>query len=255
MDRVDPSRFSEPAIQRPDEPEYRKRIEDYFNSSVGTTTERLENFVKYVPRQVLTRFLYRYEIFRRILNVHGSIIECGVLFGGGLMAWAQLSAILEPLNHQRRVIGFDTFGGFVAIDPQDQRGTSSFLQPGAYAVDSYTDLNTAISLFDANRSLGHIPKVEIVKGDICSTLPGFLDRNPHTIVSLLYLDLDLFQPTRAALQHLVPRMPKGSVIAFDQLNSGAWPGETLAVIDALGIRNLRIERCPFETTRSFAVLD
>jgi hypothetical protein len=251
----DPARFREPNIQRPDEAEYRKCLEAYFNTSVGTIAERLENFPKYVPRQMLTQFLYRYEIFRRILTVHGSIIECGVLFGGGLMAWAQLSSILEPVNHQRRIIGFDTFDGFVDIAQEDRRGTSSFLRPGAYAVDSYGDLQTAISLFDANRFLGHIAKVEIVKGDIRHTLPDFVERNPHTVVSLLHLDLDLFEPTRAALEHLVPRMPKGSIIAFDQLNSSDWPGETIAALDTLGVRNLRIERCAFETTRSFAVLE
>ena len=74
-------------------------------------------------------------------------------------------------------------------------------------------------------------------------------------LALLYVDLDLYEPTKAALEHLVPRMPKGSIIAFDQLNSSAWPGETTAVLQTLGIRNLRIERVPFETARSFAVLD
>ena len=255
MNQPDPSRFREPAIQRPGETDYRQRLEQYFNGSVGSTAERLENFAKYVPRQVLTQFLYRYEIFKRILTVHGSVVECGVLFGGGLMSWAQLSAILEPVNHQRRIIGFDTFGGFVDIAAEDQRGTSSFLQPGAYAVDSYADLQTAISLFDSNRFLGHIPKVETVKGDIRNTLPEFIERNPHLVVSLLYLDLDLFEPTRAALEQLVPRMPKGGVIAFDQLNSAAWPGETTATLATLGVRNLRIERCPFETARCFAVLE
>ena len=100
-----------------------------------------------------------------------------------------------------------------------------------------------------------IPKVELVKGDICQTLPQYLETHPHLIVSLLYVDLDLYEPTRAALEQLVPRMPKGSIIAFDQLNSSAWPGETSSVLQRLGIRNLRIERVPFEIARSFAVLD
>ena len=54
--------------------------------------KKISNFTKFVPRQNLTYFLAKYEIFKKILNVNGSIIECGVLFGGGLMTFAQLSA-------------------------------------------------------------------------------------------------------------------------------------------------------------------
>jgi Macrocin-O-methyltransferase (TylF) len=255
MTQDEASRFKETKIQAPEESDYRRSVGGYFEGSVCTTTEKLENFAKYVPRQALTQFLYRYEMFKRILLVQGSIIECGVLFGGGVMAWAQLSAILEPINHQRRVIGFDTFGGFVGIAPEDQKGTSSYLQPGAYAVDSYEDLEKGAALFDANRFLKHIPKVELVKGDISQTAPKYVEDNPHTVVSLLYVDLDLFEPTKAALQTFVPRMPKGAIIAFDQVNSPAWPGETIAVLDTLGVRNLRLERVPFETARCFAVLE
>jgi hypothetical protein len=255
MSQDDPSRFKETKIQSPKEGEYRRSLGDYFVRGVGTTTEKLENFAKYLPRQALTTFLYRYEMFKRVLTVHGSIVECGVLFGGGLMAWAQLSAILEPVNHQRRIIGFDTFSGFAGLAEEDRTGTSSYLRKGEYAVDSYEDLLQAIALFDSNRFLSHIPKVDLVKGDVGKTLPEYLTSHQHLVVSLLYLDFDLFEPSRIALEHLVPRMPKGGIIAFDQLNSTAWPGETLAVLRTLGIRSLRIERCPFESARSFAILD
>ena len=221
MTKQDPSRFKEPKIQAGEESDFRRALGDYFDRSVGSTTEKLENFAKYVPRQVLTPFLYRYEMFKRVLSVQGSVVECGVLFGGGLMAWAQLSAILEPMNHQRRIIGFDTFDGFVGISEEDEKGTSSFLNKGDYAVDSYDDLKEGIGLYDANRFLRHISKVELVKGNICQTLPQYLEAHPHLVVSLLNVDFDLFEPTKVALEHLVPRMPKGAIIAFDQLNSSA----------------------------------
>jgi len=55
--------------------------------------EIVEDFTKYVPRQILARFLVRNELFKMVLNIKGSIIECGIFRGGGLMAWAQLSSI------------------------------------------------------------------------------------------------------------------------------------------------------------------
>lgn len=255
MTEEDRSRFKEAKAQTPMEVVYRRSLEDYFCQSIGTAVEKLENFAKYVPRQRLTRFLGYYEMFKRIVSVQGSIVECGVLFGGGLMAWAQLSAILEPLNYQRRIIGFDTFAGFTEVSKEDEKGTSQFLHRGGLAVDAHEDLLQAVALYDSNRFLGHIPKVELVKGDICKTVPEYLESHPHIVVSLLYLDVDVFKPTRAAIEHFVPRMPKGAIIAFDELNSQAWPGETIAALNSIGIRNLRIERFAFDTMPSFAVLD
>ena len=57
-------------------------LSDLFETSSFSTLERLLNFPLYVPRQNLTTFLVKYEIFKRILNVHGSILEGGVGFGG-----------------------------------------------------------------------------------------------------------------------------------------------------------------------------
>ena len=98
---------------------YREALEEYFRESPGTFTEKLENFTKYVPRQNMARFLARYEIFQKIVEVQGSIVECGVLFGGGLMGFANLSVILEPYNFQRRIIGFDHFSGFPDVAAED----------------------------------------------------------------------------------------------------------------------------------------
>ena len=82
------SRFKEKQYNTKKDYEYLEGLEKYFEKSIGTNVEKLQNFAKYVPRQNLTTFLTRYEIFKKILDVPGSIIECGVLFGGGLMTFA-----------------------------------------------------------------------------------------------------------------------------------------------------------------------
>jgi hypothetical protein len=176
-----------------------------------------------------------------------------VFNGAGLMTWATLSSIYEPLNHLRRVIGFDSFKGFVAIGPEDQAGNEHAIEGGLFA-DSFDDLQECVRVFDIYRPLGHIPKVELVRGDAIETIPAYLEKNGHLVLSLLYLDFDLYEPTRQAITHLVPRMPRGAIIAFDQLNQRHWPGETRAVIDTLGLASLKLERFPFQPQISFAVL-
>lgn len=234
--------------------DYLEALEAYFDASPGTTLEKLENFAKHVPRTAVLRMLVKYELFKQVLEVQGSIVECGVLHGGGLMTWANLSAILEPANHQRKVIGFDTFSGFPAISEQDRRSVSDFIGAGQLAADSYDNLLEGIRIFDMSRYLGHIGKVELVKGDISQTIPEYVERSQHLVVSLLYLDVDLFEPTRIALRHLVPRMPKGAILAFDELNMPTWPGETQAVLSELGLRGLAVRRSAMGTAISYAVI-
>jgi len=79
----DMSRFNEPGTSTKIELDYRLLLENYYAESIGSNVEKLGNFAKYVPRQTLTRFLSKYELFKKVLNVHGSIVEGGVLFWGG----------------------------------------------------------------------------------------------------------------------------------------------------------------------------
>ncbi len=254
--KKDVSRIQDSKMSTRTEKSYRQDLEVYFSESVGTNVEKLQNFAKYVPRQALTRFLAKYELFKKVMNVQGVIMECGVLFGGGLMTFAQLSAIFEPVNWQRKIIGFDTFSGFPTVADVDKKTSNSeFMHEGGFAVDSFADLQRSIELFDANRFLDHIPKVTLVKGDVRETIPGYLSENPHTLVSLLYLDFDLYEPTKIAIEHFLPRMPKGAIIAFDELNAPQWPGETVAVMESVGIRNLHIQRFEFDTLISYAILE
>lgn len=212
------------------------------------------NFPLYVPRQDLTRFLCKYEIFKRVLDVQGSIVECGVFFGGGLLGWAQLSAVFEPVNHQRRVIGFDTFEGFRPLEKGDEGSQSAEAHEGGLAIDSYEEIVRCTELLDMNRPVGHIPKVELVRGDATETIPSYVEENPQLVVSLLYLDFDVYAPTKVALETLLPRMPKGAVVAFDELNLSDWPGETVAALETLDLGTLRLERFPWGSTICFAQL-
>ena len=235
--------------------EFQARSAEYHAASPGTAYQKLTGFAKYVPRQDLTSFLSRFEIFKKGLKVQGSVVECGVYAGAGLMTWAQLSSILEPMNIQRKVVGFDTFAGFPDVHEKDKLGLSEFLTPGGYAADSYEDLLKCVEIYDSNRFLSHIPKVQLVKGDARVTIPEFVKNNPSLVVSLLYLDFDLYEPTKVAIENFIPRMPKGAIIAFDELNDEYMPGETSAVLETMNLRDLRVERFNYETKMSYAVLD
>ena len=44
--------------------EFKRKIDSYFESSLGSNYEKLKNFTKYVPRQKITSFLSKNETFK-----------------------------------------------------------------------------------------------------------------------------------------------------------------------------------------------
>lgn len=235
------------------EKEAQKKIASLFNESTDSIETRLENFPKYVRRQNATRFLSLYEIFKKVLDVKGSVIECGVYRGFGLMTWALLSSVLEPVNLTRRVYGFDSFEGFPSTDNKDE-GRLGKPDVATFDTNVYDELIELIKAYDDNRYLGHIYKVELIKGNAVKTIPEFIKKNPHLVVSLLFLDFDLYEPTKAAIENFLPRMPKGSIIAFDELDNPLWPGETMALLETAGFNSLEIKRVEFDPYIGYAVL-
>lgn len=228
---------------------YSDLMEEHLREIDVSCGHLVNNFAIYARRQVVARFLARHELFKQIIGIKGSIIECGVFEGQGLMSWAQLSATYEPVAYERRIYGFDTFKGFPSVSEND--GT---LRVGDLASNSHADLKRSIELFDMNRPLAQFPKVELIKGDFMETEKKFLDEHPYLLVALLYLDFDLYEPTKEALELFLPRIPKGGIIAFDELNQSETPGETKAMFDVLWGDRPKIEKFYFEPQLSYMVL-
>ena len=232
-----------------------KAIEQLFETDSLPVIEKIEAFPKYVSKQCLAKFITKIDLFRMIENINGSIIECGCLHGSGTLTWAKLSSIFEPVNHTRKVISFDTFSGFPSIHPKDKKGTFQELHKDGLKGSSYKMVREAVDVYDINRPLSHIEKVELVKGDFLKTAEKYIEDNPHLVVSMLYLDFDLYEPTKKALEIFVPRIPKGGIIVFDELNAKIFPGETEAVHETLGINNIKIRRFNYDSYVSYAVME
>jgi len=232
---------------------YYSELQQFFREDSCSELLKMNSFALYTPRQIISDFLVRYELFKKISDVPGSIVECGVFNGQGLMTYAQISSILEPNYLNRIIYGFDTFEGLCGVSQSDSKGNREVVKEGGIAVDSYDRLMESIRLFDKNRFIGHIPKVKLIKGDIFHTIDKFLEENPHILIALLYMDLDIYKPTKHVLGTLMHRVPKGGIVAFDELNHAEFPGETLALLDSMGIDNIELKRIGFCSRISYFV--
>lgn len=203
--------------------------------------DKLEAFPRFSTKRSIARFIVKKEIFNRILKINGSIVECGVFNGSGLFTWANLSEIYEPVNHTRKIIGFDTFGGFPSVSLEDNVSQYKSKE-GDICGDTIAALRESVLKHNQERSLDHIDKIELVEGDFLETGNEYIRRNPHFLISLLYLDFDLYEPTLEALKIFIPRMSKGSIVVFDELNCINFPGETSAYLEFFKNQEITLER-------------
>lgn len=218
--------------------------------------ELLPNLGLYLSSKNLSRILFFYEIYQKILNTHGVIMEFGVRWGQNLSLMTALRGIFEPFNRHRKVIGFDTFGaGFIGVTEQD--GKAGKIKDGDFSVseDYDTYLSNVLQIQEALNPIGHLKKFSLEKGDGSKTIHEYLKRHPETLVSLAIFDFDIYQPTKAALEAIKPHLFKGSVLVFDELCDDIFPGETIALRETLGIENLRIQRMPMTARVSYAVIE
>lgn len=215
--------------------------------------ELLGNLGLFVNRQTLSRLLILHEIYRQIIDVQGVVVEFGCRWGQNLAMFSSFRGMYEPFNHTRKIIGFDSFSGFPAISPLD----GERLAVGGWSVTpGYEDyLESVLAYHESESPLGHIKRYEIVKGDVMETVEAYLDAHPETTIALAYFDLDLYEPTKNCLELIRDRVTKGTVIAFDEVGWGNFPGETTAVKDVLGFDRYALRRFPTSPRPSYLVVD
>lgn len=193
---------------------------------------------------VLRRIVFFGEMYERILSVPGVAMEFGVRYGRDMAILDGLRTVYEPLNYSRKIVGFDTFTGFPSVKPQD--GANEVAHTGGLStVEDYDDfLRSVLAERERMAPYDHIRKFEVIRGDASETLAAYLEANPQTIVAFAYFDMDLYEPTKRCLELLKPHLTRGSVLGFDELNCAEFPGETIAVREALGLDRVALRRPP-----------
>lgn len=205
----------------------------------------------FADRQLVSTILTRIDMFRSVIDVKGSVVECGVHRANSLYLYYHLSSILEPYAFNRKIIGFDTFAGFRSLsDKDDER-----LSEDDFSDTSFELLSKMHEVHDCNRSVSHLPKMELVKGDATITIPKYVEDNPHLIIAMLYLDFDIYEPTSIALKYLLPLVPKGGLVGFDELNSKKWSGETVAFKEAINISGVKLKKFYYDPWVSYYMVE
>lgn len=236
------------------EQDNRNTLVNLLKESPVPDNEKLFNTGLFLRRQELSRILFMNHIYQQILYKQGIIIEFGVRWGQNLVTLSNLRGIYEPYSYGRRIVGFDTFEGFANVNELD--GNHSIIKNGSFSVtENYeAHLLSVLQCHQNEAPLNHINKIFLRKGDAVIEFEKYLKEHPETIVAFAYFDFDIYQPTKKCLELLLPNMPKGSIIGFDELLDPQFPGETIALKEIMDIRNCTIHKNPFGGLQSYIVL-
>ena len=168
----------------------------------------------------ISKLIAHYELYSKSIGLMGDIFEFGVFKGVSLIQFASFRNIFKE-ELQKKIVAFDTFDDFPETQFQaDKKLREQFIsEAGSKSID-ITELE---KIFNKKK----INNFSLIKGNILETLPNFIDDNKDIKISLLHIDVDVYEPTKLILEMLFSKVVKGGVIIFDDYN--VFPGETKAV--------------------------
>ncbi|MCR4321656.1 MAG: TylF/MycF family methyltransferase [Candidatus Brocadiaceae bacterium] len=182
----------------------------------------VDHFGLYTGIQTLGTRLAVFEIMKQCLNIPGHIAEFGCWNGNNLIYMAKVLQLLQPNTH-KHIYGFDSFEGLQTFSSEDGESRELF---GKYKGNE-EQLRTVIDFFEMDEW------VHLVKGNALDTIPKFEKDNPHLMFSMAYIDFDLYDPCKIALEYVGKRIAPGGVIVFDEALTNLWPGEGRVLVEFL----------------------
>ena len=161
-------------------------LKDYFECE--------NQFYLNAPIARISKFSAQMELFRKVSNIPGDIVECGVYKGVSLSRFIKFREIFEN-SWSKRIIAFDTFGKFPKTNYKfGKLERKDFLKVAnsnkSISLKEYIKLLKTQNLYN---------NIELIKGDVHVTLKQYKKKNPQLRLSLLHIDVDLYESTKVCL--------------------------------------------------------
>ena len=173
--------------------------------------------------RVFNKMIKRFELYMKVKDLVGDIVEFGVFKGASIALWLNIITMYEP-NSLTKVIGFDYF------DPElvtkDLEGLNKTMMTNVLNRVEKHDL----SLEKVKENLFSFEKArfDLIQGDAVINSSKFVKMNPGFKIKLLYMDLDLGKPTYEVLVNLWEKIHINGIIVFDEYGYHKWD-ETIGV--------------------------
>ncbi len=225
------------------------KLLDWFTNSISLPS--LKNDLPLGP--------YFSFIRKKAKGIPGDLVEFGVFRGDSIIATALL---LKRMNIKKKIIGFDTFDGFLKKHKNDdvklfkklfkqkkisskhynwikQRETAiklRLIENHEWKNTSYKFVRERIKKFKLQKD------IKLLKGDIVKTVKKIDKKQKYSVV---FMDCNLYEPHLAALNHCWKHLSKKGAIFLDDYFSLKYPGARIAVNEFCYKNKLKVKRVKF----------
>ena len=139
-----------------------------YNSTNVDIWEAENNYYLFSKVDRLIQVINLYEIYKKIKNLEGDIVECGVFKGSSLIKLMTFRKAMGE-NYKRKVYGFDVFGKFPKPKFKKDKKFLNNWEKSINNVITETELNFHLKKKKFNN-------FQLIKGNIQHTIPKFLAR-------------------------------------------------------------------------------
>jgi hypothetical protein len=213
--------------------------------------DAFNDFIISSDLKVFGKLLARTILFDKVKNIPGDVVECGVFKGTGIFTFLKLKRYFCP-NSYKKIIGFDFFNSkdlTESLSPQDKKTMTLLFEGRNFKHE------TSYKTFLENKILENgfqDHEFELIAGDISKTVLDFVEERPGAKISLLYLDLDLEQPTYDVLTSLWDRVSSGGIVVFDEYAYHNW-SESIGVDRFFQDKDIKIQSLNFIAPSAYVV--
>lgn len=163
-------------------------------------------------------------------NIPGDLVECGVYCGSQVAVMAHYVQKMDDTG--KRVHLFDSFQGIPEAGPMDDETITTLVRKGSGKLET-----TGVSSCSLVNVKKNMMTWEISPHVLVYHVGWFQDVLPKATmgpISLLRLDGDLYESTRACMKHLYPKVSRGGYVIIDDY---ALTGCRMAVREFLELEN------------------
>lgn len=194
----------------------------------------------FIPEVVNNTMLSRKKLYyllhflRHSLGVDGDVLEAGV--GDGGSARLMLNCLLAS-RVKKKMWLLDTFAGYKRVDA---------VRDGRHVKENdcrCQNRDYVIRLMD-NDTID----VNLIEG----VIPATLGEVKAEAVAFAHIDVNLYEPTLAATEFCLKRMPRGGIVLFDDYNWPATYGHRMAIDEICATENQDIISIA-ESTQAFLI--
>lgn len=202
--------------------------------------DSFNSFILSEDRRVFSKLISRALLYNEVKDIPGDIVECGVFKGTGLYTFLKLKGLYNP-NSSKKVVGFDFFDTDQLISSISNK-TDKEAMDVLFKERNFTH-KTSFKEYLSTKLIqdGFLnTDFELVNGDLSITSKEYSENNPGFKISLMYMDVDLEEPTYNALNNLWDNVTKGGIVVFDEYGYNKW-SESKGVDRFIEEKNIEIK--------------